>query len=298
MELTPHTSLYALARECQEWLEHAQDKGKAEQAVTAIQTFLDMPGQLHQKAATQLSDLALFYDVRSCDAFLRSDAEMLTLSIQRAVRLRTLFFRWMGMYSDMRQDLGNWPKEFSDSMKALGPSMLSWWDEASTCAQLYIEMAEKDQRINTMPAMRKIKNSTSDVFALELMSKEFGIPTNFSPLNPLIPEYRSVLDVWTTDDEMKFKAAMQVAADFHVSRSRESTDRNRYEFDATIDRVFPAELLAIQALRRKHKLPEFQADHALIDEPWKALKAIEREDKFPLAQAIEERLIKDYPQFR
>ncbi|WP_208800345.1 hypothetical protein [Xanthomonas cucurbitae] len=43
----------------------------------------------------------------------------------------------------MRQDLGNWPTEFADSMRAAGPAMLSWWDSAETCAQLFIEMAEK-----------------------------------------------------------------------------------------------------------------------------------------------------------
>lgn len=298
MAVHPHLSLKKLAQECQEWLEHAQEKGKAEQAESAIQKFLDTPGPLHQKAAMQLSDLALVYDVRSCDAFFRSDIETLTQSIQHAVQLRALFFRWMGMYSDMRQDLGNWPKEFSDSMKALGPSMLSWWDQASTCAQLYIEMAEKDQRINTMPEMRKIKNNTSDVFAVGLFSTEFKIATNFEPLNPLIPEYQAVLDSWKTTDEVKFQAVMQMAADFHVSRSKESTDRTRYEFDATIDRVFPAELLAIQALRRKHDLPEFEADHSLIDEPWKLLREIKNVNVHPLAQAVEERLIKDYPQFR
>lgn len=298
MALHPHPSLKNLAQECQEWLEHAQAKGKAEQAEAAIQTLLDTPGELHQKAAIRLSDLALFYDVQSCDAFFRSDTEALTRSVQYAVQLRALFFRWMGMYSDMRQDLGNWPKEFADSMQALGPSMLSWWDQASTCAQLYIEMAEKDQRLNTMAQMRKIKNATSDVFAVEFFSTQFNIPTRFEPLKPLIPEYRAVLEAWNTADEVKFQAVMQMAAEFHISRSKENTDRTRYEFDATIDRVFPAELLAIQALRRKHDLPEFETDHALIDEPWKVLREIRGVDAYPLAKAVEDRLVKDYPQFR
>lgn len=183
-------------------------------------------------------------------------------------------------------------------MKALGPLMLSWWEEASTCAQLYIEMAEKDQRINTLLAMRKIKNATSDVVALALFSKEFEMPTGFLPLNPLIPEYRSVLDAWVTDDEVKFQAVMQVAADFHVSRSKESTDRSRYEFEATIDRVLPTELLAIQTLRRKRRLPDFQVDHALIYEPWMVLRQLDPNEECPLARAVEARLIRDYPQFR
>lgn len=298
MAVHPHPSLKKLAQECREWLEHAQKKGKAEQAETAIHKFLDTPSALDQKAGLQVDRLALYFDVASCDAFFRSDTAELSRLIQHAVQLRALVFRWDAMYSDMRQDLGNWPAEFTDSMKALGPSMLSWWEEASTCAQLFIEMAEKDQRINTMPEMRKIRNNTSDVFAIRLFSKEFRIATNFEPLNPLIPEYRAALDAWNTSDEVKFQAVMQMAADCHVSRSKENTDRTRYEFDATIDRVFPAELLAIQALRRRHHLPDFDADHALIDEPWKVLRQIKSVDVHPLAKAVEERLIRDYPQFR
>ncbi len=267
MAVRPHPSLKKLAQECREWLEHAQKKGKAEQAEAAIQKFLATPGELDPKAGLQLDRLALYFDVASCDAFFRSDTAELSRLIQHAVQLRAVVFRWDAMYSDMRQDLGNWPAEFTDSMKALGPSMLSWWDEASTCAHLFIEMAEKDQRINMMHEMRKINNNTSDVFAIRLFSIELKIATNFEPIKPLIPEYQAVLDAWNTTDEVKFQAVMQMAADFHVSRSKENTDRTRYEFDATLDRVFPAELLAIQALRRKHRLPDFDADHALIDAP-------------------------------
>jgi len=94
MKVIPHPSLNALAQECQEWLEQAQAKGKAQHAETALQAYLDTPGELASKAASQLSDLALFYDVRSCDAFFRSDTGTLAQSIQRAVRLRALHFRW------------------------------------------------------------------------------------------------------------------------------------------------------------------------------------------------------------
>lgn len=73
------------------------------------------------------------------------------------------------MYSDMRQDLRNWPVEFSDGMKAAGPDMLSWWNTAEICAQLFIEMAEKDQRLNTLHEMRRIQHSTSDAFLIGLL---------------------------------------------------------------------------------------------------------------------------------
>lgn len=94
MKLIAHPSLNALAQECRKWLEHAQAKGNAAQAETSLLAYLDTPGELAPKAASQLNDLALFYDVRSCDAFFRSDTEALAQLIQRAVRLRALHFRW------------------------------------------------------------------------------------------------------------------------------------------------------------------------------------------------------------
>ncbi|UXN75877.1 hypothetical protein N8D56_27125 (plasmid) [Devosia sp. A8/3-2] len=179
--LTPHPSLKRLAEECREWLENAHQKGHTERYTSAVQDFLSMPGKLDQKAGLQLRSLALYYDVASCDAFLRSDIQELTRFVQNAVHLRSLIFRWDGMYSQMRQDLGNWPTEFSDGMKAAGPCMLSWWDKAGTCAQLFIEMAEKDRAINTTPGMRRIKHGTSDAYLLSIFSAEFKIPTNFVP---------------------------------------------------------------------------------------------------------------------
>lgn len=298
MTLKPHPSLGRLTEECREWLENARKKDYVERYTSAVQGFLDKPGELNQKAGLQLRSLALFYDVASCDAFLRSDIQELTCFVQQAIQLRSLVFRWDGMYSDMRQDLGNWPTEFSDGMKAAGPCMISWWDQASTCAQLFLEMAEKDQVINTTPGMRRIKRGTSDVYLLSIFSAEFKIPTIFVPPSMLIPPYQAVLDAWNTDNEAQFQAVMQTAAEFHISRSRDNTDKIRFEFDATIDRVFPAELLVIQALRRRHKLPEFDAGHALIDEPWKVLRTIKTVAFNELAKSLEDRLLVDYPRFR
>jgi hypothetical protein len=91
--------------------------------------------------------------------------------LQNVVFLRGLLFRWNGMYSEMRQDLGNWPVEFSDGMKAAGPAMLSWWSTTEISAQLFIEIAEKDQRLNTLHEMRRIQHSTSDAFLIGLFSQ-------------------------------------------------------------------------------------------------------------------------------
>lgn len=299
MQITPHPSLKKkLAVECREWLEDSRQNGEYERYSAEVQNFLDAVGLLNPKAWLPLSRLALNYDVASCDAFLRSDEEMLTCSLQHAVYLRALLFRWNGMYSDMRRDLGNWPVEFSDGMKAVGPAILSWWSTAETCAQLFIKMAEKDQRLNTLHEMRRIKHGSSDAFLIGLFSQAFKMQTDFVAPFALIPEYQSVLDHWHSEEEGVFRAVMQKASDFHIARSKSSTDRKKYEFDATLDRVFPAELLAVQALRRRKGLPEFAIDHLLIDTPWALVQDLTPVDPHPLAAAVEARLIEDYPQFR
>ncbi|WP_159089663.1 hypothetical protein [Xanthomonas fragariae] len=258
---------------------------------------MDAAGPSNPKAWTHLGYLALYYDVASCDAFLRSDVEALTHSLQHVVYLRTLLFRWNGMYSDMRQDLGNWPVEFSDGMKAADPAMLSWWSTAETCAQLFIEMAEKDQRLNALHEMRRIQHGTSDAFLIGLFSQAFKIETDFVAPVTLIPEYQAMLDHWHSEEQGVFRAVMQKAADFHIARSKDGTDRTKYEFEATLDRVFPAELLAVQAVRRRKGLPEFAIDHLLIDTPWAFVRDLTPVEPHPLAAAVEARLIEDYPQF-
>ncbi|PPU75362.1 hypothetical protein XcuCFBP2542_14685 [Xanthomonas cucurbitae] len=202
------------------------------------------------------------------------------------------------MYSDMRQDLGNWPTEFTDGMAAAGPAMLSWWQSAETCAQLFIEMAEKDQRLNILHEMRRIKHGSSDAFLIGLFSQAFGMQTDFVAPVELIPEYQALLDHWHSLDETMFAAVMQKAADFHITRSKDGTDQTIYEFEATLDRVFPAELLAVQALRRRQGLPEFKTDHLLIDTPWAFVRDMPPVAPHPLAAAVEARLVQDYPQFR
>ncbi|QHG87264.1 hypothetical protein EBN15_09955 [Xanthomonas cucurbitae] len=103
--------------------------------------------------------------------------------------------------------------------------------------------------------MRRIKHGSSDAFLIGLFSQAFGMQTDFVAPVELIPEYQALLDHWHSLDETMFAAVMQKAADFHITRSKDGTDQTIYEFEATLDRVFPAELLAVQALRRRQGLP-------------------------------------------
>ena len=279
-------------------MEHARKTGDQERYVAELQAHLNAADPLNPKAVLQLGWVGHYYSVATCDAYFRSDTGELAQFLQWTVALRALEFRWRGMYSAMRPDLGNWPTEFSDSMKAAGPGVLSWWSEAATCAEHFLAMIEKDQRVNVLAEARRVKHGTHDVFLAYLFSQAFSIKTSFEPLKPLIPEYQAPLDSWRTTDETAFRAAMHAAAEFHISRSKHSSGSKIYEFNYDIDRLFPAELLAVQALRSRDGLPAFESGHLLIDAPWAVVRDLPEIEPYPLAVAVEARLKKDYPLFR
>ncbi len=298
MRLPFHPSLKKLPKECGEWMEHADKNDDRERHAEVLKTYLDTPGPLNPKAGIPLGRLGHYYGIAACDAYFRADLSQIAQFLQWAIALRALEFRWDGMYSEMRQDLGNWPTEFWDSMKVAGPAMVSWWDEAAICAECFLQMAEKDQRVNTLAEARRIKHGTNDAFLAYLFAQAFGISTSFEPLKPLISEYRTLLGCWKTPDESVFRTAMQAAAAFHISRSKDSTGSNFYEFNYDVDRLFPGELLAVQALRHRNQLPTFETGHELIDAPWAIVRDLPEVEPHPLAIAVETRLKQDYPQFR
>ena len=183
-------------------------------------------------------------------------------------------------------------------MQAAGPAMLSQWEEARSCAHWLIDVAHRDQAVLADVARKDgWGKGTNDAFLIVLFAQAFDLPTHYRPVNPLIPAYQNLLDCWRTDDKETFQQAVQAAAEFHISRSRDATDKNTYEFNGDLDRVFPAELLAVQALRRRDGLPEFETGHALIDTPWAVIRDLPDADPHPLAVATEARLRQDYPAF-
>jgi hypothetical protein len=298
MPLALHPSLKKLPLNCRLWLENAQNKKRLDILAQDLNNFLEAPGLLDGKAGLEAGWLGNYFGIAACDAFCREDEENFHVFLKWSIAFNEIVFRWDGMYSDLRQDLGNWPREFRDSLRAASPMILSKWDEAKVCAIRFIEMAEKDERINTHPESRRVSKGTSDAFLIYLFAQAFYLETTFKPLKPLIPEYQTLLDCWQTTDESAFKEAMQAAAEFHISRSKESTNSKIYEFDITFDCLFPVELLAVQALRRRDGLPAFDTGHALIDAPWSTIKDLPEVEPHPLAVAVEARLKKDYPTFR
>ena len=152
-------------------------------------------------------------------------------------------------------------------------------------------------RIN-VPVTRKEGwgKGTNDAFLIGLLSQAYGISTHYEPAKPIIEPYRRLLEVWRTTDSIVFGVAMAEAADFHISRSKGSTDRIWYEFESYYDSVYPSELLAVQALRRRDGLPAFDTGHVLVDTPWSIIRDLPACEPHPLAVALEARLRKDDPE--
>jgi hypothetical protein len=208
MPLVFHPSLEKILMGPKKWLERENSKSELDNLEQSLIELLNAPGSLSNKVGIKLEDLAHYYGMAACDALVTADVINLTKYLRWSVRFNAVFFRLSGMYSDQRQDLGNWPQQYWDSLKAAGPIMLSDWNEAKICAVRFIEMAEKDQRINSVRGSRCIKQGTNDVFLIYLFSQAFDLKTSFAPPMPLIAEYQHVLDSWWTSDESEFKSRL------------------------------------------------------------------------------------------
>lgn len=298
MSLPFHPSLNKLPKSCTEWLDHARKQADFEQYAADLQEYLNEPGRLHATATNQLRWLGHCYSVAACDAYFQSDVAEVAKFMRWSVAFGELEFRWRGALNIMHPEVRNFPSEFQAGSRASGPAMLSNWGKAAACAYFLIQIVHKDQRPNALREMHWFRHGTNDAFLVYLFSEAFGIDTHFKPFKPLIPEYQVLLDNWKTRDEAAFRGAMQAAAEFHISRSKPSTGSKFYEFDLAFDQLFPAELLAVQALRRRDSLPEFDTGHLLIDAPWAIVRDLPEVEPHPLAAAVEARLKQDYPLFR
>lgn len=183
-------------------------------------------------------------------------------------------------------------------LQSIGPLMLSQWDQARTCAWLLVRSAEQMRSQKDPTGARGLTWSQGSVVAfLTLLSaRVFDIATTYTPAQPLLPVYRALLDNWDTTDAAAYQAMLYAAAEFHIAHSGNTGKKKDYEFDNLFDRVFPSELLCLQALRRRAGLPEVQADHALVDAPWRMIRDLPAHiAPLPQAQATEDRLRRDYP---
>ncbi|MFO3705695.1 hypothetical protein ACI6Q5_12050 [Xanthomonas codiaei] len=72
---------------------------------------------------------------------------------------------------------------------------MSDWATGKVCTQLFLEMAEKGEQLNTLPRSRRIAHNTHDVFLIGLLSEGYGLATHFEPRKPLIAAYQAVLTI-------------------------------------------------------------------------------------------------------
>lgn len=293
-----HPSLKKTFKGCDRWIKSAAEGLWLEKYLLEIQELLSQEGPLAQIASLRFGYAGHAYGVQTSFISGRAELASLPTPLTCAVRFNALGFRMLA-YHNLQPGHHGIPLNFSTSMKVAGSAMLSHWREAKIGAELLIDVAHKDQAINP-EKWRKDGwgKGTHDAFLIALFSEIFAIPTHYRPARPLIPEYQSLLEVWRTSDKTAYEQAMQAAAEFHISRSKDSTERNEYEFEKPFYRVYPAELLAVQSLRRREGLPEFTTGHLLIDTPWSIIRDLPEVAPPPLLVEVEARMKHDYPDFR
>lgn len=296
VNLTWHPSLKKTFKGCEEWWQSSmvkRDKRGAE--LVRLRDDLAREGKFKTDGST-LSILAQTYSTEACLLGQKGDIEGAGHALVHAVAFRSLNFLRPALAS-ARDASRSGMLPFWSSMEAIGPTMLSDWLRGNVCASALISLGEKDMLLN-IPEMREKGwgKGTNDAFLIYLLSDAYGITTHYEPTNPLVEPYSRLLNSWRTTDEAEFNEAMSDAADFHISRSKDGTDRSTYEFEDYFDRVFPGELCAVQALRLRDGLPDFKTGHSLVDTPWMIVSALKATESHPLASSLVERLRPDYPE--
>ncbi|MGO1001945.1 hypothetical protein [Lysobacter sp. CA196] len=292
-----HPSLKKVFKGCDQWWQHSMvDSNVLEGRFATLHVELQAPGVFVPALAT-LHMIGHAYATRACTTETAHNPKLLVEALQYAMQFRALDFRKVAGLSLPHEHQPLRP--FLTGMQSAGPAMLSQWALAEVCAKILIDVAEKDLRMKPLSHYPDgWRRGTSDAFLIYLFSAAFDLETSYRPKDSVCPEYQAVLDSWRTDDEAVFCKVMQAASDFHISRSRGSTNRIDYEFEYNFDRVYPAELLAVQALRRRVGAPEFAVGHLLVDTPWSLIRDLPEMAPHPLAVQAEARLRQDYPSFR
>lgn len=299
--MKPDKSLRNVFKESERWLVNASVEGRLDYYMEALHQALAGSGPLWTPARRHLDLLGHYHGHRAIDAFGKGDLLALAQPLRWAIAYRSLGFRFGAMNPPKGNDVVQL-HEFVTTLKAIGPALLGEWDEAAGNAALLLAYAEAEQQRNAFPGSERHKRwgkGTHDAFVIALLAQAFDLDTTYTPENPLIEAYQGLLVHWRTTDLATFQQAMAPAVAFHLARGRYSTDKVEYEFNSPFDRVFPAELLLVQALRQRDGLPAFATGHALVDAPWAAISQLPEADQPPplLAQTLA-RLQADYPQFR
>lgn len=286
-------------KEVDEWLAYRSSQEQLERNVANVRDALASSESMKPSTAGHIDIIGHYYAVSACGALQGSDMQSLSDYLHCAVGFRALWFRWEAMRppDGTRRIIA---PRFETGMKVMGSAMLADWATLSITGPLFIAYAEAEQRHNSLPSERAKSwgKGTIDAFNIALLSQALSTPTAYTPVNPLIPELDGVLQHWRSTDEVAFRSAMQQAAAYHLDRSKHHGKNVRYEFAAFFDWFFPAELLAVQALRARDDLPFFATGTLLVDTQWALIRQLPPPRPHPLLAAAEARLKADFPEFR
>ena len=282
-------------KDSDEWMATTGVK-ELDNVLASLRRDLLLPGKMERSIIVNISRAGNALSTEACALSCNDNRDEIVRCIEWSVSFDDLAFRIEAFTSML------WPIQcilaFPSSATLARTIMLSRWENAEVSARLFIEVAHKDQATNAAITRKDDwGNGTHTAFLIYLLAEAFGIPTHYKPVKPLLPAYQSLLEAWRSTDETVFQEAMLPAIDFHISRSKNATERNNYEFDDYFDRIYPAELLAVQALRRRDGLPEFQTGHLLVDTPWSIIRDAEPVEPHPVFIAIQDRMRQDYPGF-
>lgn len=286
-------------KEVDKWIKSPISAESLERNLQILTGLISSTGIVEFSFKSPLDIVGHHYSISACNALAGDDLQLLSDFMHWAVGFRTLSFRCDAMRppDGTRRVIA---PSLKTGMRIMGSAMLSDWATLEVTAPLYIAYAEAQQQHSTLPSERAKTwgKGTIDAFNIALLSQALSIPTVYAPVNPLIPELDGLLQHWRSTDETAFRAAMQPAAAYHLNRSKNNTKHVQYEFSTFFDWFFPAELLAVQALRARDGLPAFATGTLLVDTPWALIQRLPPPRPHPLLAAAEARLKADFPDFR
>jgi hypothetical protein len=102
-------------------------------------------------------------------------------------------------------------------------------------------------------------------FILQLHAKRLGRVIDFGGPTPSLGPYEAVFSAWSADDG-SFALAIREACDHHLM-SVNDTSNWTAEFAASIYRVWPAEIIAVERVRQRLGLSTPRVEHPLLATP-------------------------------
>ena len=130
-------------------------------------------------------------------------------------------------------------------------------------------------------------------FVLSVFAKWKNIPLPPEEFPFVIPDgYRELLQNLTASAD-EIRPAVVKACDFHLSRSKEHTDEETYEFADPVYAIYPVEILFVFRIRQILGLSNPEVDHPLLNSPLGKLSGSECSIS-PSLKPILQKIEKDY----